>query len=57
VGTSPSIPMTAGAGLALLTIGVLADCAGGMGEGTRTVAILTNLSPLLSASVFCEGRT
>ena len=26
--------MTAGAGLALLTLGVLADCAGGMGLGT-----------------------
>ena len=31
VGTTPSIPMTAGAGLALLTLGVLADCAGGAG--------------------------
>lgn len=27
VGNSPSISMTAGAGLALLTMGVLADCA------------------------------
>ena len=33
VGSAPSIPMSAAAGLALLSIGVLADCAGGAGPG------------------------
>ena len=33
MGSSASIPITAGAGLALLTIGVLADVVGGMGAG------------------------
>ncbi|MBK8913947.1 MAG: tetratricopeptide repeat protein [Phycisphaerales bacterium] len=39
MGAGSSIPMTAGAGLVLLTVGVLADCLGGSGAGT-TLATL-----------------